>query len=70
MAIFKALSLISVLLAVVIGAYLYVSHARELTPADNNPTSSSVTNSAGNAVDNFNKNSQQELQQAQSQLGQ
>jgi len=70
MAILKAFSLISILLAVIIGAYLYVSHARDLTPAGNNSSPTSVTNSAGNAVQNFNDQSQKDLQQAQSQFSQ
>jgi hypothetical protein len=51
-----------------IAAYLYVSHINGTTqPID---ASSTPNTSAGNAVNNFNEQSQKRLQDAQSQIGQ
>jgi uncharacterized protein (UPF0333 family) len=70
MAILKVFSLISILAAVVIGAYIYVSHINGATTPIDPTTSSSQTNSAAGAVNNFNEQSQQRLQYTQSQYGQ
>jgi uncharacterized protein (UPF0333 family) len=70
MAILKVFSLISILAAVVIGAYIYVSHINGSTTPIDPTTSSSPSNSAAGAVNNFNEQSQQQLQNAQSQYGQ
>jgi uncharacterized protein (UPF0333 family) len=68
MGIFKLFSILSVLAAIMIAAYLYVSHINGTTqPID---TSSAPNTSAGNAVNNFNEQSQKRLQDAQSQIGQ
>jgi uncharacterized protein (UPF0333 family) len=65
MAFLKIFSLVSLLAAIVIGAYLYVSHIDSTAnPATKNPASS-VESSAGNSVDNFNDQSQKNLQKAQ-----
>jgi uncharacterized protein (UPF0333 family) len=63
MAMLKIFSLLSVLAAIIVGAYLYVSHVNTSTQSGGSP--SSATESAGNAVDNFNGQSQKNLQKAQ-----
>jgi uncharacterized protein (UPF0333 family) len=66
MGILKVFSLLSIVAAIIIGAYLYVSHIKS-SPAATNTTS--AAKSAGDAVDNFN-NQSQKLQDAASQIGQ
>jgi hypothetical protein len=67
----KIFGLISILAAIAIGAYLYVSDSSNtITSGSNPPTSSSAETSAGHAVDNFSDRTQQNLQQVQSQYSQ
>jgi len=69
-AFFKLISIASVLVAVAAGVYLYVSHVDKTTqPSDSQGTSYPI-NSAADAVDKFDQQTQKSLQNAESQLNQ
>jgi hypothetical protein len=76
MTILKVFSLLSLLAGVVIAAYLYVTDVNKSTqvPSTNGSSSqqsgTAPIDAAGGAVNNFNQQSQQRLQQAQSQYNQ
>jgi uncharacterized protein (UPF0333 family) len=75
MAILKVFSLVSLLAAIVIGTYLYVSSINNTTPlgsggSNAQQTGTAPANAASGAVNNFNDQSQQRLQDVQSQYSQ
>jgi hypothetical protein len=69
---FRLLSLLSLLAGILLAVYLYVGHLNHATqiPGNNTGTNSNPINGAANSVNNFNEQSQKQLQQAQSQIGQ
>jgi hypothetical protein len=70
-AFFRLLSLLSLLAGILLSVYLYVSHLNHATqiPGNNKGASSNPINGAASRVDNFNDQSQKQLQQVQSQIG-